>query len=267
MGRTFNELLLATGIDPPDVLLLRHHTTKYSKTPYELWQTSREQFELYQSTQVKQPKFRNHKYWAAFVVGPKTTFAGLYEVALQPGVVADWQDPITGGAVGERRGRNPYDYDVFEYRLLDELSEHIGALTVDWPPDAVRAWAQRAVTRADLKTNLSEAEPVPELPHREGAHIWRLQRTAERSPELRKAAKLKNRQGGKQHCEACGFRDEDGRLFDVHHLKPIALGERHTSEHDLVVLCPTCHRSAHLPDRLRPKPLQELREWAKKAYN
>ena len=61
-------------------------------------------------------------------------------------------------------------------------------------------------------------------------------------------------------CQACGFRLQVSGSFviEVHHLSPLAVsGETETSIEQLVSLCPTCHRVAHL--RSRPFSVEELR--------
>lgn len=49
-------------------------------------------------------------------------------------------------------------------------------------------------------------------------------------------------------CQACGARiTVNGKnVIECHHLNPVALGERITLIEDLVSLCPTCHRIAHM---------------------
>ena len=50
-------------------------------------------------------------------------------------------------------------------------------------------------------------------------------------------------------CQSCGFklRIGDEYVIECHHLNPLAeQGETETSLSDLVSLCPTCHRIAHL---------------------
>jgi 5-methylcytosine-specific restriction protein A len=56
-------------------------------------------------------------------------------------------------------------------------------------------------------------------------------------------------------CDECGFdprtlADSAGikarSCFDVHHLSPIEEGKRYTTIADFALLCPTCHRIAHL---------------------
>lgn len=49
-------------------------------------------------------------------------------------------------------------------------------------------------------------------------------------------------------CQACGWQLHfDGKwIIDCHHKTPINYGARETTLSDLVALCPTCHRIAHL---------------------
>jgi len=64
---------------------------------------------------------------------------------------------------------------------------------------------------------------------------------AERDPAVRRAAL--NHYGRK--CMACDFVPRADAQLDVHHLDPIAEGQRRTALADLVVLCANCHRLAH----------------------
>jgi predicted HNH restriction endonuclease len=60
-------------------------------------------------------------------------------------------------------------------------------------------------------------------------------------------------------CQACHFRFSiDGRfVIDVHHKDPLSVtGETITNLDDLVCLCPTCHRIAHL--RSTPYTVDEI---------
>lgn len=67
---------------------------------------------------------------------------------------------------------------------------------------------------------------------------------AERDRALAEARKRQDN----HTCQACGFRLlVAGRyVVECHHLNPVALGVRETSLSDLVSLCPTCHRIAHM---------------------
>lgn len=77
----------------------------------------------------------------------------------------------------------------------------------------------------------------------EGARKELILSKAERDPAVRRAA-LKHY--GRQ-CMECGFEPVVDSQLDVHHLDPIAEGQRRTKIEDVVVLCANCHRLAHTP--------------------
>lgn len=79
---------------------------------------------------------------------------------------------------------------------------------------------------------------------------------AERDPAVRRTA-LKH-YGCK--CMACTFTPRVDSQLDVHHLDPIAEGERRTRIEDVCVLCANCHRLAHSTEP--PIGLVRLREIA-----
>lgn len=61
-------------------------------------------------------------------------------------------------------------------------------------------------------------------------------------------------------CAACGYRLEImGRfVIECHHIKPVAQhGEREVNLDELVSLCPTCHRIAHM--RKEPFTIEEIK--------
>lgn len=78
----------------------------------------------------------------------------------------------------------------------------------------------------------------------EGAKKDVLLSKAERDPAVRRAAL--NHYGRK--CMACGFLPKVDSQLDVHHLDPIAEGQRRTRIEDVAVLCANCHRLAHATD-------------------
>lgn len=96
----------------------------------------------------------------------------------------------------------------------------------------------------------------------EGKKVWKLSKAIERDPNLKREVKTRNRtkNGGLLCCEACGFSDTLDGMFDAHHLQPLAAGVRESRADDLVVLCPTCHRWAHVkaPDLLSPLSVSEI---------
>ncbi len=91
----------------------------------------------------------------------------------------------------------------------------------------------------------------------EGKKIWKLSKEIERDTRLKREVKAQNRakNGGALRCEACGFSDTLDGMFDAHHLQPLAAGVRESRTDDLVVLCPTCHRWAHVKASDLPSPL------------
>lgn len=96
----------------------------------------------------------------------------------------------------------------------------------------------------------------------EGKKIWKLSKEIERDTRLKREVKAQNRakNGGALRCEACGFSDTLDGMFDAHHLQPLAAGVRESRTDDLVVLCPTCHRWAHVKasDLLSPLTVSEV---------
>lgn len=68
--------------------------------------------------------------------------------------------------------------------------------------------------------------------------------SSRRSKQISEKRKLKD-QGV---CQICGFHlmHRGKFLIECHHLKPVSEGSRTTKLSDLISLCPTCHRIAHL---------------------
>jgi Rad3-related DNA helicase len=95
-----------------------------------------------------------------------------------------------------------------------------------------------------------------EMRLREGGRETVVLSRAERSPYYRQLAiKI---HGNK--CQACGFTPRASRQIEVHHLQPLAEGERDTTIEDLAVLCANCHALAH--SESPPIPLDRLRKLA-----
>jgi hypothetical protein len=170
---TFNRLLEANGIDPSDVALLRHQTTRRGRTPYWLWENDRASFLRYQSTQQGLPIFRQ-PYWASFVSPAKhlTVFVGLFEVAMRPEVDIDWRDPLDGGPVGGTKNK-PYFY--YECRLIPALAAHIGQLHIDWG-QSLRQWTQYAA-KHDKAVTTRLSRPIRHRPSFTAEHVDGLERT------------------------------------------------------------------------------------------
>lgn len=79
---------------------------------------------------------------------------------------------------------------------------------------------------------------------------------AERDPALRKAVLRKYG----CECAACGFMPKVSQQIEIHHLYPIAEGERKTTLADVAPLCANCHRLAH--STTPPMSLDALRRAA-----
>ena len=75
----------------------------------------------------------------------------------------------------------------------------------------------------------------------EGARYELTLSAVERNPSVRRNA-LKH-YGLK--CYACDLVPKTANQIDIHHLDPVAEGERQTTLDDLVPLCANCHRLAH----------------------
>jgi hypothetical protein len=97
----------------------------------------------------------------------------------------------------------------------------------------------------------------------EGRRIREESSKLERDRTLARAVKDNNRRknGGVIVCEACEFSDAESALFDAHHLEPLATGIRESRIDDFAVLCPTCHRWAHVKSGniLVPLAIYEIR--------
>jgi hypothetical protein len=263
---SFNELLVANGIAPADVVLLRHSGTgKRGLTPYDLWERVDGSFERYECTQrPDKPIFSNCRIWASFVATPakNTLFLGLYDAVKGDRADIDWECPLNGGAPGEIKGRPS---DLYHLRPLDVLAEHRGALTVDWGDGKQRSWGRYASkSHLPIVGEIDNTSLHAFVASNEGSVSWRQQRSFERDSRLAEKVLAQNalKNGGHYVCDACDFRHEDRAMYDAHHSLPLLAGPRLTRAVDLLVLCPTCHRRAHRSEnRMLPYSLAQLREW------
>ncbi len=141
----FNDLMIAAGVAPPEVCLIRHHTPKLGiggMTLFDLWRDHPVGFKRYQETQKpNRPLFRKRKIWAEFVspTPGETMFIGLFDASLTATDKANW--------LCDYRGEPPNKgkpVDIFATQPRPELREHIGRLRVAWPTDNVRTWVRKA---------------------------------------------------------------------------------------------------------------------------
>lgn len=263
---TFNDLLRDAGLDPNDVILIRHGGTGATGLkPYDLWVEGGDDFDRYQSTQEAMRRiFRNAIYWASFVSGPENTtiFCGLYEASLGDVGEVDWICRLSGMKPGQDKNK-PYDF--YRLKKRDELSHYVSKPLITWSKSG-RPWIQYAHKNDKIIDDIwiHSAPAVPHPKSAEGRKLWTIQQRTERSNTIGRMAKLKNAElnGGQLSCDACLFSHSDPSMFDAHHVDPLMTGERVSSVDDLLILCPTCHRRAHQSEnRLIPFSLFELQAW------
>ena len=176
----------------------------------------------------------------------------VYRVVGDPHLIEDLGFP------DRRVLENAYD----SVRSNDEDIAALWAALKDWPVELRLDVLPPTDFRDPGKPQLC-GSLYPKLTATEGKRRYRLAREAERHGALPKEAKRLNRErnGGLLVCEACDFTDEDGKLFDAHHLFPVAAGERETHVGHLAILCPTCHRWAHAKGAsiYEPVPVERVR--------
>lgn len=263
----FNDLLVAKGINPDEVAVLRHtgRRGKLGVTLYHLWKAKDGSFDRYQQTQLAgKPLFEKSPIWASFVANPdgETLFVGLYSAKKGAHSNIDWACPLDGVVTKDRRRQQGRDY--YELEPRDELSEIIDELKIYWGRGLV-GWGRYAAQNNFPILAPDNLDAISEFAgSAEGKEQWRLQKAWERNEKLKRKALLANRRSNsdKLKCEGCNFLNEDRALFDVHHKRPLMAGPRRTRLSELAVLCPVCHRKAHRSDdRLTPHSIEYLQEW------
>lgn len=133
----FDVLLNDAGIDPADVLLLRH-CPKGIVDPFAAWRTNRGAFEAYQAIQKPPRKSFARPIWAAFAPDRqgRTFFLGLYDARLRGDLLENMIDPLTRTTIYAET------VDLYDCRPRGDLAEYAGRLVIDWG-EGLRAWRQR----------------------------------------------------------------------------------------------------------------------------
>lgn len=137
----FNILLVAAGLDPAVVRLVRHRDPKYNRAIYEDAIRRRPRFEQYQSGQGNPrvvSQLQAAQVLAAFVVDSRgqTVFVGLWRVrGFKEGYVPD---PYRAPDISPEG--SPV---VFDLERMSELDQYFGRIIVDWG-GGERAWVQYA---------------------------------------------------------------------------------------------------------------------------
>lgn len=159
---TFNMVLQQAGLNPEDVILLRHQEQQVrgGLTPYLLWRDNRPAFEEYQSLQsVSSRKMFSKPYWASFVATPsgETVFVGLYSARILGELKEDVQSPL--GVALLKAGES----DWYELTLDERLSELSGRLVINWGASFI-AWRQYAGKQDKPIIELRKEFSEPEFP-------------------------------------------------------------------------------------------------------
>jgi hypothetical protein len=158
----FNSILRECGLSPADVRLLRHkdNRAQRGRTPYELWQDNRPEFDRYQATQAvgNESKLRA-SYWASFVGTPagETLFVGLFAVRGSRLLEQDTPMPQMDGV--DKAG----SCHIYDIALEDRLKDLIGRLLIDWGSSYI-VWVQRADTQNKVVVELRTGFKEPEFP-------------------------------------------------------------------------------------------------------
>jgi len=175
-----------------------------------------------------------------------------YAIPVFQYVASDRYAPL-GSYLVERHRRerihlsNGQDIEAFVFTLRP-----LGAA----PNEAVKFVSDVEV--AELTEEVGPSQPVLS---REGQRALRTHLTRERDPGNREAVILIKG----VRCEACDFHfgerygPEISGYIEVHHVRPIAVGEYTPTIDDFAVLCANCHRAAHRGRGLTPRTVAELR--------
>ncbi|WOJ95220.1 HNH endonuclease [Congregibacter variabilis] len=157
------------------------------------------------------------------------------------------------------------------YAAPTVLDEHVESSYINMRNEAVRRMRQgigRGLRKPDAVCHVYVMDPraskLSGFVPRRFLDDWKIKlteggrRTVELSQIERSSyyRKLALRHYGKQ-CQACDFVPTADRQLHVHHLFPLAEGERQTTLQDLAVLCANCHELAH--SESPPLSLEELR--------
>lgn len=134
----FRDRLIATGIEPTQVKMLRH-TLSDGRAPYDCWRRDPEIFWRWVSYQkIANRSWFTRPFWANFVALPdgETLFVGLATAEIV-GVVPDGQWDVL-----RRRPMPSGKHDIYQLTPTHQLSADAGALFVSWQPG--RNWTRRA---------------------------------------------------------------------------------------------------------------------------
>ena len=163
MAILFNSILTQNGIDPAEVILLRHQDQRAARgrTPYELLCNDPPAFERYQSTQSIQnrQKLSRALNWASFVGTPDglTMFVGLYS-SKYVGLISE--DMPWAHADGIDIAGSCDRYELLRDQRTVEFEKK---LFIEWG-EGLRSWVQRADRQSKLIVELRREFKELEFP-------------------------------------------------------------------------------------------------------
>jgi 5-methylcytosine-specific restriction enzyme A len=193
--------------------------------------------------------------WATGGVGPSPSRSWK--------VMRLWGQPRAREVFEEPVFRRLYQSQSATLRLLDdEAREAIADLELT-QTHAVNAWIAiedeiAMAERSDISLDVRRAVELDLAGAMEGETEERRAKIKQRAAWLADRFARERRKAGRLVCDDCAFDPRvlpDGTeikarsCFDVHHMSPLDEGTRYTTTADFALLCPTCHRIAHL--RLR----------------
>ena len=158
MTLSFRALLESDGIDPRDVVLLRHCPIGIAD-PVSAWRADRAGFESFQSFQaIRRRSNFQRPIWASFTPTRtgQTLFVGLYSASLIGPVAPGEFDCFTNRLIDHERAER------YACTVRPELTDYTGRLFVDWGA-GTRAWVQRGTTDKPI-TELRRSFEEPKFP-------------------------------------------------------------------------------------------------------
>lgn len=172
----FNDLLTKAGIDPKEVLLVRHvpPEAKLRNALPHLAQERPEILNAYQQVQSKhhERSFKASRYLASFLgrASDSAVFVGMYEIGECRDLPRSefWNLPGYGHLKDAGLAGVPADSRIELFRtdlaLSPLLAEYKGRLVIGWPPPGI-SWCRHASRGTfPIKAILEESRLVPPMP-------------------------------------------------------------------------------------------------------
>ena len=159
---TFNTLLVAAGLDPSTVRLVRHrHEHQYRRSMYHDAITRNPRFERYQGCQDNPTvieQMKSASTLASFVVDPAgdSVFVGLWHV--NGAAIGYLPDPYRTSPNPPKDGST-----IMNLQRMDALDQYCGRIIIDWG-GGERAWVQYADRRDKQIVELRRKAEEPQFP-------------------------------------------------------------------------------------------------------